>query len=596
METRSLQTAREEPDRRIRILEFLVQAARQLNECLDLDKLLAATRDLVRDGVEADAVCLFLLDEDRGKLQPYIAYNRVLSRPEVEGFDPREGLAGWVFQESRPARIADASGDQRMDLRLAREFRYEVRTVLAVPLRRGRKTKGVLQAVNRRGGSFTQADEDLLVALADSVAVALENALLYRQVQREKLETESLYRIGLKLNQTLELKEILPLLLDLLGQVVPYDAAAIYLIDPSGTSMDLFHSRGYDASREERVQLKLGQGAVGWVAKTGEPLLMEDVGKDPRYVNARPQTRSELVVPMVMEGKVIGAFNLESDRLAAFGPSDVQRVMTFATQAAISIERARLHEEALEKRRLEQEVRIARAIQERCVPDQAPEIGGFRLAGLNVPSLEVSGDLFDYIPIVPGHLGIMIADVAGKGIPAALVGATFRASLRAEVRNNYAISTILSKVNALLLESQETGGFVTAVYGVLDEETMRWTYCNAGHNPPLWLRADGQVEWLWRGGPLLGAYADVSFGEDSIRMVPGDILVLYTDGITEALNDQGEEFGSERLVRVVMECRELPPEEICRRVTTAALAHEGGRKADDLTVVVVKAESAGKDR
>lgn len=583
---------------RVRELEVLVRSARRLNESLDLKKLLVTARDLVRGALGSETVCLLQYDEEQGILQYHLAHNQVCAEAnrgvgptpsgEVLPLRPGEGLAGWVFEKNEVQRVDDASKDPRVRHERHRRMGVKVRQILAVPLRRGGKVIGVLVAVNKEGG-FTVEDERLMTSLSDNVALALENALLYRTDSREKLELESIYRIGLELGQTLELREILPRLLELLREVIPYDAAAIYLVDSSGIRLEVFLADGYDEESESQVALKLGQGAVGWVATTGKPLIMADVTKDSRYFNARSSTRSELVVPMLTEGRVIGAFNLESDHIGAFEPSDVKLLTTFGAQAAVAIERARLHEELMEKWRLEEEIRIARTIQERLFPRVEPEISGFDVAGLNVPSLQVSGDLYDYFTVVPGHVGIMIADVAGKGVPAALVGATLRASLRTEIQNTYSIETILSKVNGLLLESLEPARFVTGVYGVLDVENRRLTYSSAGHNPPLWLRSDGTVEWLTEGGTVLGAYPQASYKEGTIELARGDVVVLYTDGITEAVSPGGAEFGSGRLVEVVRREREGSAGDISRKLIDAARLHEGPAQADDLTVLTIKA-------
>ncbi|MBD3334102.1 MAG: SpoIIE family protein phosphatase [Candidatus Eisenbacteria bacterium] len=575
-----------------RSLELLVRSIRRLNESLELERLLGAVDEIVRAALACDHVSLVRRDDESGGLAAVLLDGEV-SPDDGSPVDPERSLAGEALRRRLPLRRTLEAAQARDDSLLEPLAGAPRLQVLAVPLRRGDRTTGVLTAV-RTGAelSFTLEDERFAVSLADNIALALENAYLYRWVQREKLESESLYRISAKLNQTLELREILPLLLDLLQQVIPYDAAAIYLIDESGSDVELFMSRGYDPEAERRVHLKLGQGAVGWVAKTGTPILMDDVRDDARYFNARPATRSELVVPMLTEGRVIGAFNLEANRTRAFHADDVKLLTTFAAQAAISIERARLHEELVEKRRLEQEVRIARTIQEGHAPRVPPELPGMEVAGLNVPSLEISGDLYDFIPVYPGHLGILVGDVVGKGIPAALVGSTFRAFMWAEIRNNYSIAKILNKVNALLIESQEQGSFVTSLYGVLDAASHRLTFSNAGHNPALWLRFDGAVEWLWEGGTVLGAFPDVSYGESAISLNPGDLVVFYTDGITEATDSRGEEFGPDRLVAVLRRERERAPREICRAIISAVRLHETGIQADDLTVVVLKVAPA----
>jgi sigma-B regulation protein RsbU (phosphoserine phosphatase) len=324
------------------------------------------------------------------------------------------------------------------------------------------------------------------------------------------------------------------------------------------------------------------------VVKTGEPLRIPDVARDRRYFMARPQTRSELVVPLISGERAIGAFNLENDRPDAYRPSDVRMLLSFANQAAISVQRARIHRELMSRQRLQDEVEVARRIQESFLPAADPELPGYDLSGHTTPSLEVGGDSYDAFPVADGHWGIMIADVAGKGIPAALILATFRAALRSEVRNQYAIGRILENINGLLLESTRPEQFVTAVYGVLDLRARVLTYANAGHNPPAVLRASGEVAWLNDGGTILGAFAGSSFEEGRIALGVGDILLLHTDGASEAWNASGEEFGVERMIEIVRSNRDRSAAEIRLALTEAILRHCEGKAQDDVTLLVLR--------
>src|SRR2546421_664104 len=217
---------------------------------------------------------------------------------------------------------------------------------------------------------------------------------------------------------------------------------------------------------------------------------------------------------------IIAAFNLESDRANNFGEKDLEWLSVLATQVAIAIDKARLHEELLEKKRLDEELHIAHEVQLSLLPTAAPKLPGLDIAGMNVPSRDVGGDYYDFIPIVAGHLGIVVADVVGKGIPASIIMASFRAFLRAEIRNNYAIQTIWSRVNNLLYEILQIHQFVTAFYGVLDLERRRVTYSNAGHHPALLLRPDGQWRQLKRGGTGLGIFEGAAYEEEFIDFVP----------------------------------------------------------------------------
>jgi sigma-B regulation protein RsbU (phosphoserine phosphatase) len=218
-----------------------------------------------------------------------------------------------------------------------------------------------------------------------------------------------------------------------------------------------------------------------------------------------------------------------------------------------------------------------------------PDIPGYDIHGVNYPSEQVGGDYFDFVPIVEGQWGIAIADVSGKGIPAALIMAGFRASLIAEIRNNYAIRTILRKVNNVLLEMTPRDNFVTAFYGVLDARNHVFTFSNGGHNPPLLLRQNGEVERLKEGGPLVGVIADARYEERPIWLTPGDVLLLYTDGVTEASGADGEEFGEARLIELVGALRDQSAADICNRVHEAVRGFADRRAAvDDITMIAIK--------
>lgn len=211
------------------------------------------------------------------------------------------------------------------------------------------------------------------------------------------------------------------------------------------------------------------------------------------------------------------------------------------------------------------------------------------MAGFNSPSSEVGGDYYDFIPITDMDMGVAIGDVTGHGVGAALLMANFRACLRIESRNNFAIRTILGKVNDFLYETNLPESFVTAVYGVLDRRHHNFCYANAGHNPPFRLRRDGSVDLLEEGGLLLGAFPDVSYKETVLPLAPGDILVFYTDGVTEAQDAAGVEFGFERLKSLVIEYRDLPASDMVRRIARAV--HEypsGASNQDDLTLSIIK--------
>jgi len=499
-----------------------------------------------------------------------------------------EGLAGWAIARERSLRLGPGEPPPADLVGVTEPFE----TALVIPLFRRGDVFGAIECLDRQGGSFSDADFDHLDMAAEHVAFALDNALLYEETERRALEKEVLLEISKTLSAPLDLDEVLEAIFRSLRQVVRYAAAAIYLVNRSSQRLELVRDTGYPEGSDEAFRLSVGEGIVGWVAKTGEALIVPDVRRDRRYVSARAETRSELAAPLVLEGRTIGVFNLESDREDAFHGGHLEMLAVFAAQAAVSIERARLTRELLDRRRLEKELAIAREIQASFLPKRAPEVPGFDLAGATQPHDEVGGDYFDFIRVSDARLGIAIADVSGKGIPAALIMAGFRMSLLAEIRNEFTMRAVMRKVNSLLHESTERDKFVTMFYGVLDWKNRSLSFSNAGHNPPLLLRADGRVQYLLEGGVALGVLPDARYEERPVALHPGDVLLLYTDGVSEAELPSGEQFGTERLERCLKRLAEGTAHEILKGVVDEVTAYAGEHGVtDDLTLVVVKVKS-----
>jgi sigma-B regulation protein RsbU (phosphoserine phosphatase) len=403
-----------------------------------------------------------------------------------------------------------------------------------------------------------------------------------------------------KISRSLDLQEVLNLVMDTLDSLIPYDAAGIFVVkcvDKSavaeGEEPCVFQAeavRGYDIDELTNLHLKLGEGLIGQVALTAEPITSPDVRKNPNYINARSETRSEMVAPIISNTEVIGVFDLESDELNAYSEDDLQVLALLASQVAIIIEKVMLHEQLIEKKRLEGQLEVARQVQLELLPARDPQLAGYDISAYNFPTEEVSGDYYDWVQIYDDQIGLVIADVSGKGVPAALLMAFLRASLRAATHIGYSPHISMAKVNYLLWESIERNQFVTAIYGILDVTNKTLTYTNAGHNPPILLKQNGELSFIDRGSIPLGMFRDTRYHEYYLTTEPGDVLMLYTDGVTEANDPQGEEFGRERLAQAVRANRQLRARELISAVHTEVLAWTDGRGAtDDVTFFVIKA-------
>jgi len=417
-----------------------------------------------------------------------------------------------------------------------------------------------------------------------------------------KLSTETKYRLLLAISQeisrSLDLSDVLRHLIAYARTAVGYDAAGIFVLNRhvglgrhgSQNVIAGMATVGFTADPDsDDEMLRSGKGIIGHTIRTGETVLAADVSLDPRYINGRPATRSELAVPIVSNAQVIGALNLESDRLDAFSAEDAELLEFFATAAALAIEKAMLHARALETERLRHQLDIAKEVQTCLLPEKPPVVPGYDIAGLCLASLEIGGDYFDYVPFRDGRLALVVADVSGKGVPAALIMATFRAALRTEIRRDHDIPRVLGEVNRILRHSMDTSRFVTAVCGVLDPAAGTMTYVNCGHNPPLLLRADGTRALLDHHVTALGMLRAAPPDTATVTLAPDDVLLLYTDGVVDTWDANDNDYGLARLEQGVRESAGLDAATIIKRVVASTQSFTGRTSYDDdFTVVAVR--------
>jgi sigma-B regulation protein RsbU (phosphoserine phosphatase) len=413
---------------------------------------------------------------------------------------------------------------------------------------------------------------------------------------------ELLLEISRNIRGTLSLRETLDRLLDGLQDILPYDAGGIFVLreevahSAAGPLMQQIAGvswRGFTPrSPFTDPMLREGKGIVGHVVHTGEAVCAPDVRLDPRYIMGRASTLSEVAVPIQLDGRTIGALNLESDRFAAFHAHDVEVLSFYAEAAAIAVEKAMLHERLVEAGRMDRQLKVAQQVQERLLPALPPEVPGHELAGVCIPSARVGGDYFDYIPLADGRLGLVVADVSGHDLPAALIASAFRALVRTCLRAGHSLEQVAQTLGRELPDCTAGSAFVTALLAILDPASGRLRYVNCGHNPPLHDRATGSHGWLEIGGPLLGLLDNTRFETGEVHLAPGDQVVFFTDGIVEARSPAGEWFAAERLVNLVTANRRLSPRALVEHVVLEARGFAGVSDfEDDVTMVVLRRAS-----
>ena len=394
------------------------------------------------------------------------------------------------------------------------------------------------------------------------------------------------------LNSTLDLDRLLDVILETALGLVDGDRGTVYLVDPERHEL---WSRALKGDRHIDIRLPQGMGIAGYVAATGDTLNIPDAYYDPRFNPdidriSGYRTQSILCMPMKnKEGTIIGVFQLLNKRTGTFTEEDEEILDALSVHAAIAIENARLHEQERQKIALEKDIHAAREVQMTLLPKQVPKVPGFDFAAATIPAREVGGDLYDFLAVDDRHLVFCLGDVSGKGLAASLLMANIQATLRDQALSTRSAAECVRRSNALLHASTGSEKFVTLFYAVLDPVSGAVAYCNAGHERPFTVSHDGTTRRLATGGIILGILEEFPFEEETIILAPGETLVVFSDGISEAVNSADEQFGELRIEAVLQGCRRLPAVEIRDALIAAVRAHAGNApQADDITVVIVQ--------
>lgn len=404
----------------------------------------------------------------------------------------------------------------------------------------------------------------------------------------KSLQSELMLEITKKITSTLNLEEVLESIVDSLSQLYSYDAAGIFLVDKKQGTLRHMVTRGYNKKLLDKMPIKIHEGISGYVVRIKTGLIIPDVSKNSNYYRVRPETKSQMTVPLFSGDDVIGVLGLESDRLNHFSQADLEMLTAFASFAAIAIDNAELYKDSLAKAHLESELLVASRIQKALLPERPPHIPQIHIDATNIPSLIVGGDMYDMFHHNKHSVGVAIGDVSGKGAPGAILMAVLYAGFKSLLKEVYQVSEVMARLNNLLEEATTSGYFATFWFGILDGKNNCLTYCNAGHNPPILLRKNKEVELLEKGGMVLGYLSYQNYVQEKISFGSGDYLVLYTDGITEIKNDTEKEFGEKRLISVLKRNYGKSPAEMKNEILKAVKEFAGKTEFDDdITLIII---------
>jgi sigma-B regulation protein RsbU (phosphoserine phosphatase) len=466
---------------------------------------------------------------------------------------------------------------------------------LVVPLLHKKRPIGALNILSHRKDQFTASDVELLRQFASHVAVGIVNARLFERSRADAEAFETLADIGRDVAAVLEIDELFARIAQSMRRLIDYRTFGIWLLDEERRELHIKHAEHY--GEHSTVQsVPLGEGLVGYAALHGEAVLVPDVSQDPRYINAVADVRSELAIPLLLKDRCIGVLDLESPELDAFTKRDVEILTLLAGQAAVAIENARLYETVRANEvRLEKELRFAQRVQAALLPVGLPK----RMKGVDVgarfaPARELGGDFHDFLAPESNMLAVALGDVSGKGVPAALYsvfaaelvrGRTFR---RRYLPDRSGPASVLSSVNTILHQRQLEEYYCTLCYAIFDLKRRIVTLANSGLPYPIRVSSEGVSQIELPGVPL-GSFQGSTYDELTYALHAGDLFVFCSDGVYEAMNAAGEEFGASRLLAVVEQSRELPPRTVVDQIFEAVEAfREGFPPNDDMTAVAVR--------
>lgn len=403
-----------------------------------------------------------------------------------------------------------------------------------------------------------------------------------------------LYRLSQTFNSSLDMNEVLDRVIDEVIAILHAERGFVMLFGPDGSQT--FHAaRGLDRRTIEQPQFQVSQSVVQKVASEGQPILTSDAQSDARF-NMRQSVmllglRSILCVPLKVKDEVRGVVYADN-RIEAgiFTTADLDLLSAIASIAAIAVENARLYQMAVEKGRMQRELQLAREMQSGFLPQEIPQIPGWDFAARWLPAREVAGDYFDFIPVGQDALGLVIADVTDKGAPAAMFMIFSNSIIRGSVHPSMEPAESIRNSNRLICDKSPDAMFVSLVYAQLNIHTGVVTWVNAGHNAPIYYNSsEDRFHPLRRSGMVLGIDPEAEYEQHTLTLQQGDFLLLYTDGVTDAINAQSKEFGQARLEQMVFEHRQASAGEIVRRIENAVAQHSGeSTPFDDITIVLVK--------
>lgn len=497
------------------------------------------------------------------------------------------GRAAENRQESHNISIVAAGGETSDFVRRAQLTHMSIFPLLA---------NGELVAISANYSNEPVSEEILSWwhAYAEIAGFAVQRALAMEESQKQIQQLSLLFEATRLLNSTLDLAELLELILRIARTEVKADRGTVFLVDKDKRQLWSIVAQGLES---QEIRIPFGRGVAGHVAESGQLLNVADAYELPFFDRSFDQrfgyrTKSLLCLPIHHKsGEIVGVLQLLNQTVdGKFTKKDEEFLNKLSGHMGLALENARLHREALEKQRAERDLSVARQIQRSLLPERPPVVPGYDIAVANEPCLECGGDYYDFLSLGPQTMLLVVADVEGKGVGSALVMSNLQATLRALVMHLHSLEMLALSLNEVIYKDTKSEKFLSCFLGLIDTRRNGLHFINAGHCPPLVVRSrDGSFEELSTGGTVIGMFPDTEYERGSVHLEQDDILVCYTDGITEVCNLAEEKLGTERLAAAVAKHREKSATEIVNAVLAEVQGFaRGGSDQDDKVLIILK--------
>ncbi len=578
-------------------LAYLMRLTDALNTTLDLQTLLSRTAELVRAVIPYRIFAIFLVNDRMHELRMRFQIGHT-TQAEQTRIPVGKGVVGQVALTRQPILLNDITKAEYYI-----SVNPEVRAELAVPLIAKNRLIGVMDIESEQTDFFREEHRHVLAMTASRIAQAIENARLYARVSRQAKTLEVLNEIAVELASILDLNPLLEKVGQLLRRLIDYQMFSIMLLDEKGETLVTRYAWRFGYAHAPMRRISARSGLVGAAVQEWRPINVPDVSQDPRYIPMNAETRSELIVPLFYKGRVIGVLDLEHTRPAFFNEEHKRMLTTLGSQIAIAIENAKLYQAVRQQeRQLERDIAMAREVQLRLLPREAPTHQNAEMAVRFLPARSIGGDLYDFLDYGPSRTAIVVGDVSGKAAPAALFAALVSGIMRAAAAQHAppadeadsagwkqpGPARMLALLNDALQERKLESQYVTMLFALWNDENRTLQVANSGAVQPVFCRAGQSVPVRVEGFPL-GMFPDVTYEEINVATEPGDAIVFVSDGILDAENGQEEMYGQERLAAVLCAHRDLPAAEIAEAILADVARFQGSQdRFDDETIIVLR--------